>query len=82
MSKKKIGIVTHYFENLKVGIIKAASPIRIGDAVHFKGYTTDFEQEIKEMQFDHQSITEAKKGKEFGVKVKSKVREGDKVYLA
>jgi translation elongation factor EF-1alpha len=80
MSEKKIGIITHYFDHISVGIIKAASPIKVGDKVHFKGHTTDFEQEIKEMQFDHESIAEVKKGKEVGVKVKEPVREGDEVF--
>ncbi|MDD5692914.1 MAG: translation elongation factor-like protein [Patescibacteria group bacterium] len=82
MSAKKVGEISHYFDHISVGIIKAASPIKVGDKVHFKGHTTDFEQEIKEMQLDHESIPEAKKGQEVGVKVKDHVREGDEVFLA
>ena len=79
MAEKKIGTITHYFDHLKVGIIKASSSFKVGEKVHFKGHTTDFEQEIKEIQLDHASIMEVKKGQEVGIKVKEQVREGDKV---
>ena len=32
------------------------------------------------MEFDHKSVTEAELGKEIGIKVSDKVREGDEVY--
>jgi len=79
---KKLGVVTHYYNDLGVGIFKAESPIKVGDRVHVKGHTTDFEQEITEMQFDHKPIEAAKKGQEVGVKVENQVREGDEIYLA
>lgn len=80
--EKPIGKVTHYFNHLNVGIIKLSAPLNIGDKVKIKGHTTDIEQEIKEMQYDHESIEAGKKGQEVGVKVKDHVREGDEVYLA
>ena len=82
MAEKKLGEITHYFDHISVGIIKVASPIKVGDKVHIKGHTTDFEQEIKEMQLDHGSIETAKKGQEVGIKVKEHVREGDEVLKA
>jgi putative protease len=82
MSEKKLGEITHYFDHISVGIIKASGPIKVGDKVHIKGHTTDFEQEIKEMQLDHKAIEEAKKGQEVGIKVKEHVREGDELYTA
>lgn len=82
MAEKKIGEITHYFDHIKVGIIKASSPISVGDKVHIKGHTTDFEQEIAEIQLDHESIKTAKKGQEVGVRVKELVREGDEVFAA
>ena len=81
MSDKKVGVITHYFDHIKVGIIKVTTPIKIGDKLHFKGHTTDFIQEIKEMQIEHESISGAKKGQEIGVKVKEHVREGDEVLV-
>lgn len=83
MSEQKvIGEVTHYFDHLGVAVFKLSAPLKIGDKIHIKGHTTDFEQEIKEMQVDHKPVEAAKKGDELGVKVDELVREGDTIYLS
>lgn len=81
MSEKRAGKITHYFDHIKVGIIKVTNPINVGDKIHVKGHTTDFEEKIAEMQYEHENIEAAKKGQEVGVKVKEQVREGDEVFL-
>lgn len=78
---KKIGIVTHYFSHIGVGIIKLDGELKVGDKVKIEGHTTNFEQEISKMQFDHKDIEKGKKGQEVGIKIDNKVRDGDKVYL-
>jgi len=80
--EKPIGVVTHYFNHLNVGIVKLASPLKVGTKVKIKGHTTDIEQEIAEMQYDHKDIEEGKKGQEVGIKVEDHVREGDQVFAA
>jgi putative protease len=82
MANKKIGQVTHFYSEINVGIIKLTDKLKVGDRIQFKGYTTDFEQDLDSMQYDHENIEEAKKGEEVGVKVNEKVREGDEVFLA
>ncbi len=77
--RKSIGEVTHYYGDLKVAVVKFNRTVKAGEKVHFKGATTDFEQTLDSMQFDHKEVEEAKKGKEVGVKVKDKVRAGDEV---
>jgi len=52
----------------------------LGDTIHFVGYTTDFEQKINSMQIEHQAVDSAKTGDGVGIKVKDRVRHGDKVY--
>lgn len=79
---KKTGTVVHYYGGLSVAIVKLASPLKIGDKVKFKGKTTDFDQQISQMQFDHKDIEAGKAGQEVGVKVDNKVRDGDEVLLA
>jgi len=77
---KPIGSVTHYFGGISVAIVKFNKTVDIGEKVKFKGATTDFEETIESMQYDHQDIKSAKKNQEVGIKVKEKVREGDEVY--
>ncbi len=81
MADKKIGTITHFFDKISVGIIKLDGNLKVGDKVRIKGGTTNFEQEISEIQLEHKSIPGGKKGQELGVKVNEKVREGDIVYI-
>lgn len=81
MEEKKIGEITHYFDNISVGIIKLTDgSIGLGDKVHIKGATTDFEQEIESLQIEHEDIEKAETGEEVGTKVEDRVRGGDEVY--
>ncbi|OHB22908.1 MAG: hypothetical protein A2939_04250 [Parcubacteria group bacterium RIFCSPLOWO2_01_FULL_48_18] len=75
-----MGCVTHYFGGVEVAIVKLNKTVKVGDEACFRGHTTDFCQTIDSMQFDHQPIVSAQKGKEVGIKVKEKVREGDGVF--
>jgi len=79
---KKIGDVIHYFNKINVAILKLSNPLNANDRILIKGHTTDFEQDIREMQYDHKSIESAKKGQEVGIKVDAQVREGDEVFEA
>jgi len=80
MKENQIGEVTHYYSHLEVAIVKFSRKVKVGEAAHFKGATTDFVEKIGSIQFDHKDIDEAKKGQEVGIKVSEKVRQGDKVY--
>ena len=78
---KQVGIVTHFYDHLSVGIIKLSNEIKKGDVLRFVGNTTNFEQIIDDMQFEHEFVDIGKVDQEIGVKVKKKVRTKDKVYL-
>lgn len=79
---KPIGKVTHYFGGINVGIVKFNKTVDVGEKIKFKGATTDFEQTIESMQYNHEDIKSAKKNQEVGIKIEQKVREGDEVYAA
>ena len=73
--------VTHYFPHVDAAVLKIKTgEIRIGDELLFKGHTTDFKQKVVSMQIDHQPVMVARKGDDFGVEVKSRVRAGDLVF--
>ncbi len=78
---KQIGKILHYFNNVKVAVIKFKESVKTGDTVKIMGgEAVDFKQKIVSMQIDHKKVATAKKGQEVGVKVKEKVREGYKVF--
>jgi len=76
-----IGEVTHYFAHPEVAIVKLKGSLEIGDEIRIVGgEDTDFDQEVKSMEVDHEKIEKAKSGDEVGLKVKEKVRDGYEVY--
>ena len=77
---KPIGTVTHYYGGIGVAIVKFSKAVAQGTKVNFSGATTNFTQALDSMQFDHKDIASAPKGKEVGIKVEQKVREGDELY--
>lgn len=79
-NEEEIGKVTHYFDKAGAAVIKLTAPLKVGDKIHIKGHTTDFEQDIVSMQIEHNSISEGKKGDAVGVKVDERVREHDIVF--
>jgi len=79
-AQKPIGAVTHFYTEIKVAIVKFKKPIRVGAELHYKGATTDFKAVVKSMQYNHEAITKAPKGKFIGIKVKKRVRPGDEVF--
>lgn len=79
--KKLIGKVTHYFGKISVAGIELSDAIKTGATISIEGATTAFEQPVDSMQIDNNTVSEAKKGDLIGIKVKDRVRVGDKVYL-
>lgn len=80
MEEKEIGVISHYFGKISVGIIQLTDSLKVGDAIHIKGVHDDFIQVIDSMQIEHLSVQEAKKGDFIGIKVSQKVHPQDKVY--
>lgn len=81
MKEKEIGYVSNYFSKLSVAAVEITDKmVSVGDNLHFKGHTTDFEVTVDSIQIEHESVTVAKKGDSIGLKVPEKVRTRDKVY--
>jgi len=81
MSEKEIGVFTHYFGNISVGIIQLSGSVKVGDNIHIKGAHDDFTQAIDSIQIEYKEVEEGKKGDLIGIKVAQKVHPHDKVYL-
>ena len=81
MEEKEIGVVSSYFQHVNVAAIKLSDVLKVGQKVHIKGHTTDFEVEVPSIQIEKESVEEAKAGDHIGIKVPEKVRPNDKVFL-
>lgn len=77
---KPVGKITHYFSHLSVGIIELSAPLKVGDRIRIKGYTSDFKQGVDSMQIEHKNVNEGKAGDAVGIKVSQKVHVHDIVY--
>ncbi|MFH1768117.1 MAG: hypothetical protein ABH858_03010, partial [Candidatus Omnitrophota bacterium] len=82
LEEKEIGVVSHYFDKISVGVIKLSAPLKIGDKIQIKGAQGDFTQSVRSMQVNRENISRAKAGIEVGIKVISPVRYNDKVYIS
>ena len=80
MAEKKIGVISHYFNHLGVGIIGLSAPLKVGETIRIKGAHDDFTQTVDSMQVEHCNVEEANAGDAVGVKVSQKVHENDAVY--
>jgi len=79
--EKLAGEVVHYFDHIKVAVIKLKTPLAVGGNIRIVGgQDTDFKQKVQSMEVEHKKIVKAKKGQEVGMKVKEKVRDGYKVF--
>lgn len=80
MKETRVGKVVSYFTHVEAAAIELEGDLKIGDTIHIKGHTTDFEQKVESMQIENESAEEATAGDSIGVKVKERVRHNDVVY--
>ena len=79
---ERIGVVTHYYGNVSVAIIKLepGAALRVGDSIHIRGHTSDFGQRVESLQVGHAPVSEVGPNDDFGLKVIAHTREHDVVY--
>lgn len=81
MAEEQVAVIVKFFAKPSVAALEVTNgTINKGDLLRYKGHTTDFTEEISSMEIDNESVDEVKAGDLAGVKVKERVREGDKVY--
>jgi translation initiation factor IF-2 len=81
MPDVQVGVIVKFFTKPSVAAIEVMGEgIKKGDVLKYKGHTTEFTEQVSSMQIDNQAVDEAATGAMVGIKVKERVREGDKVY--
>jgi len=80
--EEEIGTIDHYYNHAHIaGIHVENGRLKVGDRIHVRGYTTDFEEEITSMQVNHTDVREVGEGAHVGVPVHERVRVHDRVYI-
>ena len=81
MPEEQVGLIVKFFAKPSVAAIEVTGGgIKKGDLLRYSGHTTDFTEPVASLEIDNQSVEEVKAGQMVGIKVKERVREGDKVY--
>lgn len=80
MSEQEIGKVSTFFARPVVAGIDLTSSLNVGDKIHIRGHTTDFELVVESMQIHNAEVREAEAGSSVGIRVPDRVRPGDHVY--
>lgn len=81
MPEEQVGLIVKFFAKPSVAAVEVTSgTIKKGDLLKYSGHTTDFTEPVASMELDNKPVEEAKAGDLVGIKVKERVREGDKVY--
>lgn len=78
--EKLVGKIIHYYTNIGVAILELSEELKVGEKIHIKGHSSDFEQVIDSMQIEHENVESAKAGDSIGLKVADKVKESDEVF--
>ena len=78
-TERHIGKITHYYDNIGVGVIKLTGALKVGSKIHVKGAHDDFEQIVESMQLEHKQVKSGNKGQEIAIKVDSTVHKNDQV---
>lgn len=76
-----LGYVDDYFAKIGVVALVLERPLAIGSRIHILGHTTNFDQVVDSMQIDHAPVTNAAAKSGVGIKVTTRARKGDHVYL-
>jgi putative protease len=80
MTEQEIGVVTHYFDQPGVAVIKVtAGELAVGDKIRLVGRTSDFTEQVTSMEVDHEKVERATEGHEVAVKVIERARVHDRV---
>jgi hypothetical protein len=76
-----LGFVDDFFAKIGVIALVLKAPVSVGQKIQVLGHTTNFEQTVDSMQIEHAAVAQAKPKDGIGIKVISRARCGDHVYL-
>ncbi len=81
MGKKLVGKIMHFFSKINVAVVDLDDELRDGDRISIEGPGGVVEQLVESMQINKETVARAGRGQSIGLKVDSRVKEGDAVYL-
>ena len=80
MPEEVIGKVNDFFAESMVISINLTDSLSLGDRIHIKGDTTDFEFVVDSMEMNNVGVKKAKAGDIVRARVPNRARKGDTLY--
>jgi hypothetical protein len=78
--EQRIGRVTHFYNRICVAVLDLSDRLEVGDVIHIRGRSTDFTQEVKSLEIEHEKVQSVGPGAEVALEVLKRVRRNDAVY--
>jgi len=72
--------VVSFYRAIGVARIDVLDHLAVGNLIHIKGHTTDFDQVIDSLHVSHQPVLNVSKGQRAGLRVADYVRKNDFIY--
>lgn len=82
MSEQRIGRVEHFYNKIRVAVVKLEAPLKLGDWLRIKGAHDDVWVRVRSMEVDHKPIASAAAGQSVGIKVPKRTHQGSSVLRA
>jgi hypothetical protein len=76
----EIGRVARYFNHASVASVRLQAPLRVGEWIYIRGWTTDFTQVVGSIQREHIVVERGNAGELVGIHVVQRCRKHDIVY--
>lgn len=78
---KSIGTITHYYDKIRVGVIKLTGTLSVGDCITYETDEGSYEQVIESIEINREPVFKARSGKEIGLKLNKMPHVGCAVSL-
>lgn len=75
-----VGRVIGFYRGKGVASIQTFDRLEVGNLIHIKGHTTDFDQVVESLQVSHHSVTHIIGGQIAGIRTSNYVRKNDSIY--
>lgn len=76
-----IGAITHYYDKIKVGVIKLTGALSVGDCIEYQTDEGPYSQIVESMEINREPAFKARSGKEVGLKLRKIPRTGTFVNI-
>jgi hypothetical protein len=78
---RRVGTLTHYYEKIKVGVMKLSSTLSVGDSIEYETDEGPYRQIVESLEINREPVFKAGRGKEIGFKLRKIPRLGCSVSM-